>query len=922
MERQWKYFLLLLWFSYLFVCGVLLFTRGFLLNREVMPQRSSCKQTNILCSTKNHGVNYIYNSSFNDNPGEEPQECLQEELWMGSSDSIDYKSTCGLGKTKVVLIIIDALKFDFVYFDEKLKNEDCLPYQNKLTVIHDLLSKKPNNTRLFKFIADPPTTTMQRLKGLTTGSLPTFIDIGSNFATPEINEDNVLDQLRSQNKSIVFMGDDTWSGLYPKRFIREYSYPSFNVWDLDTVDNGIMNHLLPEIVKKDWSLLVAHFLGVDHCGHRYGPNNPEMARKLNEMNDMLGLVMDTVDDDTMVIVAGDHGMTGTGDHGGDSEAEVTAAMFVYSSKPLLSADIAPRTATVNQIDLVPTLAAILGLPIPYANLGTTILEALPSQNRGILSDWRFALRVLWENVQQTTEYLTQYSEKTNQLSQEKLSLLQQNYATIKESIKSLSSTEQYKNVFSLARECLSQARQMCEEVWVQFDAVLMTSGLLLMFVTIFFNLVLVDSVPGDKLKALIDGTYLYIVFGCLVVSVTAISVAYCLGLVDKIEVSMFFSTGMLSIALIFMAIIRISNQWQSQVSMSDWQSTASRLLLLLSLCGMFSNSYIVEEASVLSFLFLTAVWLLVFHSKPEPVTKIKASASWYSKALITPQRLKLLMLVTLLSVLVRMSAYFWQCREEQVGCESFTTQKLHSLARLFSIQYCNSQCLIASICLALLATVARIWLRSCGNLVGFSPSVILSRYGPTIVVVCTGGFWVLHTLPKDAKSRMFLPWQIQMLPWIVYAIVCVALITVFAQPLSVYVVPRKRESVIVPIYGQTNIIPHLFNQMKDSMQARSKSGDDLPIVYGLATVYSAVLVNVGVFVCLLLALLLGDSLAPSMVLQGTTATLLVAILAAVQYERSLYTESSDSTNSLSAQQFCGCLLTSSEAWPYLPCDTG
>jgi len=36
---------------------------------------------------------------------------------------------------------------------------------------------------------------MQRLKGLTTGSLPTFIDAGSNFASSEINEDNFLDQI-------------------------------------------------------------------------------------------------------------------------------------------------------------------------------------------------------------------------------------------------------------------------------------------------------------------------------------------------------------------------------------------------------------------------------------------------------------------------------------------------------------------------------------------------------------------------------------------------------------------------------------------------------------------------------------------------------------------------------------------------------
>jgi len=36
---------------------------------------------------------------------------------------------------------------------------------------------------------------MQRLKGLTTGGLPTFVDIGKNFGSSAIEEDNIIDQL-------------------------------------------------------------------------------------------------------------------------------------------------------------------------------------------------------------------------------------------------------------------------------------------------------------------------------------------------------------------------------------------------------------------------------------------------------------------------------------------------------------------------------------------------------------------------------------------------------------------------------------------------------------------------------------------------------------------------------------------------------
>lgn len=41
-------------------------------------------------------------------------------------------------------------------------------------------------------------------------------------------------------------------------------------------------------------------------------------------------------DDTILFVMGDHGMTKTGDHGGDSKDELEAALFVYSPAQITS----------------------------------------------------------------------------------------------------------------------------------------------------------------------------------------------------------------------------------------------------------------------------------------------------------------------------------------------------------------------------------------------------------------------------------------------------------------------------------------------------------------------------------------------------------------------------------------------------------
>lgn len=97
-----------------------------------------------------------------------------------------------------------------------------------------------NAALLAAFPADPPTTTMQRVKALLTGSLPTFLDVGSVFAGGAINEDSFVSQALAAGKTVAVVGDDTWSQLFPQGLTYTKTFPSFNVKDLHTVDNGVM----------------------------------------------------------------------------------------------------------------------------------------------------------------------------------------------------------------------------------------------------------------------------------------------------------------------------------------------------------------------------------------------------------------------------------------------------------------------------------------------------------------------------------------------------------------------------------------------------------------------------------------------------------------------------------------------------------
>ena len=54
-----------------------------------------------------------------------------------------------------------------------------------------------------------------------------------------------------------------------------------------------------------------------------------------------------MDEDSILMVFGDHGMTRTGDHGGDSQDELEAALFVYSPRPITAPGPASRKVSLG-----------------------------------------------------------------------------------------------------------------------------------------------------------------------------------------------------------------------------------------------------------------------------------------------------------------------------------------------------------------------------------------------------------------------------------------------------------------------------------------------------------------------------------------------------------------------------------------------
>ncbi|KAI0643370.1 hypothetical protein C8Q79DRAFT_978544 [Trametes meyenii] len=605
---------LLLWVFFVHLAGICLYTRGFLLTRLALSDINQCDD-----------------------------------------------GTCTLTPThkKAVVLVIDALRFDFLSPNPP---EPISPYHHNVLVLpRELTAARPTHSFLFEMFSDPPTTTLQRLKGITTGSLPTFIDMGSNFGGSSIDEDSFIGQLHKAGKKIAFMGDDTWTTVFPDSFEPNMTFPfdSFNVEDLHTVDEGVIEHLFPFLRDKSasWDVLIGHFLGVDHVGHRLGPDHPTMKAKQQQMDDVLRRVVDLLDDDTLLVLLGDHGMDRKGDHGGDGDHETSAALWVYSKGPqllhpkaaipshLLATRYFPGARVANrhiqQIDLAPTLSLLLGLPIPFNNLGTVVPELFWHDKAG--KDYTRALTL---NAQQVKGYLDTYRASASGAELDSAwGELERVWRTVE-----FEATAKDKDAHWMAMTMYTrQALAACRMLWAQFNISLMTLGLVLLVTgtvasaLLFFKL----DAQQESWESWTATVWRWYVTSTLGGALVGFVVYATLGRYVKdfgLVEALLFGAAFVS------SLVVIASALPSLTDLSLRSFTSFPISLVLHALVFASNSFTVWEDRVVTYLLITSVVPSIFVGFAAPTSRL---------------RYRILGFSALFAVCVRLMAISTVCREEQ-----------------------------------------------------------------------------------------------------------------------------------------------------------------------------------------------------------------------------------------------------------------
>jgi hypothetical protein len=168
------------------------------------------------------------------------------------------------------------------------------------------------------------------------------------------------------------------------------------------------------------SFLFSYYVGVDENGHMYGGGSPEYAAAIQNMDDNLGTIMDTValrettmNEDWTIIVVTDHGHQPQQGFGHGFQSPDETATFVIADGPDF------KDGYINQayeiVDTTPTVVSILGgTPrpgsdgVPLQSLGDGFrpsdlkqaLEAAIAQNKSpdLLTNVALSLRTIVATV--------------------------------------------------------------------------------------------------------------------------------------------------------------------------------------------------------------------------------------------------------------------------------------------------------------------------------------------------------------------------------------------------------------------------------------------------------------------------------------------------------------------------------------------
>jgi len=206
------------------------------------------------------------------------------------------------------------------------------------------------------------------------GAWQSLSGVTTNWFQGPVPVDSVFQEARRAGLRVVGAGTGGWGELFGPGFDRLEvpDVPLERPEEVDRLDEAILARGLDLLKDPQARLILIYFAGPDEYGHAFGGASPayrEIVRRTDERLARVAAAMDLRRG--TLIVTTDHGHIDTGGHGGWEP--------IVKEVPLVMAGKGIRVGVEGQgtqADIAPTVAALLGIPIPVHAMGRPLMEAL------------------------------------------------------------------------------------------------------------------------------------------------------------------------------------------------------------------------------------------------------------------------------------------------------------------------------------------------------------------------------------------------------------------------------------------------------------------------------------------------------------------------------------------------------------------
>ncbi len=259
--------------------------------------------------------------------------------------------------SRVVLVVVDGLRVDASRQMPTLNRLAAEGAQRRIQVGQPSLSL-PGWTVL-------GTGAWQEQSGVTT-----------NWYEGSVKVDTIFEAAKRKGLTTALVGGSSWAQLYPTGldWVRTLEDPADAERNYASIEKngGEMTGLALEALAQKANLTLIHLPATDFAGHGWGGISKQYADAAQLVDSEIAQLVAAVDlAHTTFIVTADHGHTDTGGHAG-WEPSVLYVPFVAAGQGIKPG----QYPDAFQVDVVPSLAVLLGTSIPAHNQGQAMLDIL------------------------------------------------------------------------------------------------------------------------------------------------------------------------------------------------------------------------------------------------------------------------------------------------------------------------------------------------------------------------------------------------------------------------------------------------------------------------------------------------------------------------------------------------------------------